>query len=89
MSKFNPGDTVVFEPANLNKEYWEGLSVVRKWEYYGKLYNFNDPSKPFLFTFICEHNPQGGHCVLVSMDTQEMETMRHINDFRKVGEDEC
>jgi len=86
---FRPGDTVVFEPANFNPEYWNKLSETRKREYYGDLYNFEDPSKPFLFTFICEQKPQYGHCVLVSMDTQKMETMRHINDFRKAREDEC
>jgi len=41
------------------------------------------------FTFLCHHRPQYGHCVLVSIDDQKVETMRHTSEFDLVGEDDC
>lgn len=87
--KFKPGDTVVFNIESFNSEYWDGLSETRKREYYGMLYNFNNPEDPYFFTFLAEHWPQHGKCVLVNMQNQVVETMREMRSFRKVGEDEC
>jgi hypothetical protein len=83
---FKPGDTLVFEPKNFNPEYWAGLSEEDRVKYYGAL--GYGAARPHLFTFICEHNPQRGHCVLVSMQDQHVETMRHPTDFRLATEDE-
>jgi hypothetical protein len=84
--KFKPGDTVVFDPGGFNPEYWNGLSESDRQKYYGPL--GYGAAKLYLFTFICEHSPQGGHCVLISMDDQHVETMRHTTDFRLATEDE-
>ena len=86
--EFKPGDTVVFDPDSFNPDFWNGLSLEQKKRYYGNLYNFEE-DKPYLFTFLCYHSPQVGHCVLVSMEDQHIETMRHPDDFRLVGDDEC
>jgi len=42
-----------------------------------------------LFTFICEHRPQIGHCVVINMTTCELITMCHIDIFRLATEQEC
>jgi hypothetical protein len=84
--KFKPGDTVIFDPSNFNQEWWSRLSEEDRKLYYGVL---GYGSKiPVLFTFICEHRQQPGHCVLVSMKDQHIETMRHTTDFRLATEDE-
>lgn len=84
---FLPGDTIVFDPTNFNPEYWDNLSESDRLKYYGDLGYGKE--KLTLFTFLCEHSPQTGHCVLVNMDDQKLETMRHINDFRLVTDEEC
>ena len=84
---FEPGDTVVFEPKNFNQDYWNNLSEDDKIKYYGSLGYGKD--QPVFFTFLCYHRPQSGHCVLVNMDNQQVETMRHPQDFRLVTDDEC
>lgn len=83
---FKSGDTLVFDPSNFNPEYWNNLSEDFRKEYYGAL--GYGAERPHLFTFICEHTPQAGHCVLVSMRDQHVETMRHMTDFRLATEDE-
>jgi hypothetical protein len=88
MSEFVIGDTVVFDPESFNPEYWDKLSHDDKVKYYGNLYNFI-ADKPYLFTFIGYHRPQYGHCILVNMITQKVETMRHSSNFRIATEDEC
>lgn len=87
MSSFSPGDTLVFDPKTFNTEYWEGLSENDRIKYYGDLGYGSD--KLVLFTYLCEHNPQAGHCVLVNMDNQKIETMRHTNNFRLATALEC
>lgn len=84
---FRAGDTVVFDPTNFNPEFWNNLSEEDRIKYYGDLGYGKE--KPVLFTFLCEHHPQTGHCVLVNMDNQKIETMRHTNDFRLVTDEEC
>lgn len=83
---FKPGDTVVFDPSNVNPEYWKKLSENDRKKYYGAI--GYGSKKRHLFTFICEHRPQSGHCVLISMQDQHVETMRHITDFRLATEEE-
>lgn len=75
------GDTVFFDPDSFNPEYWNKLSIADKKKYYGDLYDFNN-NKPIPFTFLCYHSPQVGHCVLVNMKNQKVETMRHPDNFR-------
>lgn len=85
---FNPGDTVVFDPHSFNPNYWNGLLMEEKKKYYGDLYDF-DNNAPTLFTFLCHHKPQHGHCTLINMDTGKVEVMRHTVDFRLATEEEC
>jgi hypothetical protein len=83
---FKSGDTVVFDPTTFNPEYWENLSEEDRLKYYGRLGYGRE--RPHFYTFLCEHSPQGGHCVLISMEDQHVETMRHVNDFRLATEEE-
>jgi len=84
---FKPGDTVIFDPDTFNPDYWDKLSEEDRVKYYGPLGYGRE--KPLHFTFLCEHSPQFGHCVLVNMETQQVETMRHTTNFRLATEDEC
>lgn len=84
--KFKLGDTVVFDVSSFNPEYWDNLSEKDRKKYYGDL-GYGDKAL-HRFIFICEHNPQTGHCVLISMRNQRVETMRHTNNFRLATEDE-
>ncbi len=86
MPCFNPGDTVIWDPGNFNPEYWSNLPEEDRVKYYGVL--GYGAKEPYLFTFICEHRPQDGHCVLISMQDQHVETMRHTSEFRLATEDE-
>ena len=88
MNKFKMGDTVAFDPSSFNPEYWNSLSAGQRDHYYGDLYDFENNTAT-LFTFLCEHSPQVGHCVLINMTNQKIETMRHTNNFRLVLDDEC
>lgn len=88
MKEFKIGDTVAFDPNSFNPDFWNTLTLDQKKRYYGDLYDF-DKNKPYLFTFLCYHSPQVGHCVLVNMENQKVETMRHPENFRLVGDDEC
>ena len=83
---FKPGDTVVFDEKSFNQTFWANLSEEDKVKYYGPLGYGRE--KPLLFTFLCEHSPQSGHCVLINMETQQLETMRHISDFRLATDEE-
>lgn len=77
---FKPGDTVQFDPSAFSKEYWDSLSQSSKIEYYGEL--GYGKRRPVLFTFLCEHRQQAGHCVIVSMENQKVITMVHTNELR-------
>ena len=87
--KFHTGDTVIFDPNSFNPKFWNNLSCEDKRKDYGDICNFDNPDRPFLFTFITEHSPQDGHCVLINMKNQKVETMRHTSDFRLAAEEEC
>ena len=87
MTDFVAGDTVVWNPENFNPMYWDNLPEDLRIKYYGDLGYGQEKRK--LFTFLCHHRPQYGHCALVSMDDQKVETMRHTSEFDLVGEDEC
>lgn len=82
---YNIGDTLVFDIDAVDETLPEAL--IR--QYYGHLYNLDNPDKPYLFTFIAEHRPQSGHCILINMQNQKIEIMRHIDDFRLITEEEC
>ena len=83
---FKPGDTVIFEPKNLNQNYWNSLTIKQKQKYYGVFYD-NQTGK--LLTFICEHHPQEGHCVLMDMHTGQLLPMCHMGNFRLATDMEC
>lgn len=84
--KFKLGDTVVFEPKNFNKKWWDAQKKEDLLRYYGSL-GYNAP-KLHLFMFVAEHSQQPGHCTLISLADQHVETMRHTSDFRLATEDE-
>ena len=83
---FKRGTVVVFEPKHFNPKYWNNLSEEDRIKYYGAL-GYGQP-KLKLFVFITEILNAPGHCVLISLDDQKIETMRHTNDFREITEDE-
>ena len=83
---FKPGTVVVFEPKNFNQEWWTNLSEADRLKYYGVLGYGADKQK--CFVFLCEIISCPGHCVLVDMQDQHIETMRHTSDFREATEDE-
>ena len=85
-SHFEPGTVVVFDPRNFNPEYWKGLSEEDRIKYYGPLGYV--AARPKFFVFLCEIRNAPGHCVLVSLNDQKIETMRHTSDFREVDEEE-
>jgi hypothetical protein len=86
MKKFKRGTVVVFDPSNLNQEFWKNLSEEDRIKYYGDL--GYGSSKPKFFVYLTKIKNAPGHCVLVSLDDQKIETMRHDNDFREVKEEE-
>ena len=86
MNIFTLGDTVMFDPSNLNQDYWNGLTDKQKSEYYG---DYGYGSKLKLFTFITHHYPQLGHCLLMDMDTGKLLPMCHTSEFRLVSDEEC
>lgn len=84
--EFKRGTVVVFEPKNFNPEYWDKLSEEDRVKYYGDL-GYGSP-KPKFFVYLTKIRNAPGHCALVSLDDQKIETMRHDNDFREVKEEE-
>jgi hypothetical protein len=86
---FKPGQVVVWDAKFFNPKYWDGLSEEDRVKYYGAL--GYGRSKPKLFVFLTEiANKDGdtGHCVLVSLEDQKIETMRHTNEFRLATDEE-
>lgn len=86
MKSFIPGTVVVFDPESFNPKFWERLSEEEKIKYYGPLGYGQEKVKRFVF--LCEIRNAPGHCVLVSLDDQKIETMRHTSDFREVTDEE-
>ena len=84
--KFKRGTIVVFEPKNFNPAAWNALSEEDRIKYYGAL-GYGSP-KPKFFVYLTEIRNAPGHCVLVSLDDQSIETMRHDQNFREVNEEE-
>ena len=86
MKTFKPGTAVVFEPKNFNQKWWNKVSEADRLKWYGDL--GYGSKEPVFFVFLCEIIQSPGHCVLVNMDNQKVETMRHTSDFRACTEDE-
>jgi hypothetical protein len=90
MKTFKRGTVVVFEPKNLNKKWWKAQIEKDLLRWYGPL-GYGQKKKK-LFVFICEilddEGDPSGHCVLISLEDQKIETMRHTSDFRKATEEE-
>lgn len=88
--QFQQGTVVVWTPDNFNKDYWAGLSEEERVKYYGPL--GYGAEKPKLFVFMTAildaKGSDTGHCVLVSLDNQQIETMRHTCEFREASENE-
>ena len=89
-SPFPIGAVVVFEPKNFAKNYWDGETEEEKIKYYGPLGYGQEKKK--LFVFMCPiYNADGydsGHCVLMDMDDQHLESMRHSSNFRLATDEE-
>lgn len=83
---FKRGTVVVFDPESFNPDFWDKMPEEDKIKYYGPLGYGRE--KPKFFVFLCEIRNAPGHCVLVSLDDQTIETMRHTDNFREVDEEE-
>ncbi len=84
--KFKLGTVVVFEPKNFNPKYWNQLAEYDRIKYYGVLGYGQKRQKHFIFLTEIRNIP--GHCVLVDMDSGNIQVMRHTSDFREATEDE-
>jgi len=82
---FKTGTVVVFEPKNFNPEFWDNLSEKDRNRYYGLL--GYGQAKPVFFVFLTELKNAPGHCILVNLNTHQLETMRPTSDFREVTEE--
>ena len=87
--KLKRGDVVVFEPKNFNPDFWASLSEEDRLEYYGPLGYGQEKPKLFVFmTTINNKDGDTGHCILISLHDQKVETMRHTCDFRLATDEE-
>jgi len=87
--EFKIGSVLVFEPKNLNQEYWVKLSQEDKIKYYAK-YGYGQKKIKY-FVFMCpviDSNGDTGHCILWDMQEQKMIQMAHTYEFRLVTEEE-
>jgi hypothetical protein len=84
--EIEPGTVVVFNPRAFNQDWWNAQKEENLLKWYGAL-GYGQPDPKF-FVFLCEIKNAPGHCVLVSLDDQTIETMRHTGDFREVTEEE-
>lgn len=81
---FKPGQVVVFDDdsvINISEEY--------AIKYYTCL-GYKLTKKP-LFVFLCEildGEYDSGHCVLLELGTNKIESMRHTSNFRLATDDE-
>ena len=69
------------------RQYFNTLNEEDKVTYYGDFGYGRCITK--LFTYICEHKPQRGHCVIMDMSTGKLIPMCHPEDFRLALEEEC
>lgn len=88
--KIKRGTVVVFEPKHFNPEYWDKLPEEERIEYYGPL--GYGAAKLKLFVYITKirsaDGDDSGHCVLISLDDQSVQTMRHTCELRPATDDE-
>ena len=91
MNKFKRGDVVIWDgPNKLNPRIWDAMPEVDRVRYYSAL--GYGRSEPKLFVYLAsimdppdefeDQRFSSGHCVLVSLDDQKIETMRHDVEFR-------
>ena len=87
-----PGDVVVWDERNFYKDFWKNLSEEDRVKYYGWT---GYPNKKRLFVYLTDINSISDsersfshHCVLVALDDQSVETMRHPSEFRHASEEE-
>lgn len=88
-TEFKIGSVLVFEPKNLNIEYWEKLPEEDKIKYY-RQYGYGQ-NKLKHFVFICpiiDSNGDTGHCMLWDMENKSMVQMAHTYEFRLANEEE-
>ncbi len=83
--KFKTGDVITLDLDTISN-----MSEEDKIKYYGVL--GYGSKKPKLYTYITNIKAAGGycsgHCILISLSDQSIETMRHIEDFRKATDEE-
>lgn len=80
---FKRGTVVVFDSEKAKSM---NLSEEELIKYYGCLGYGSE--KPKFFVYMAPILNAPGHCVLISLDNQQVETMRHDCDFREVRDDE-
>jgi hypothetical protein len=84
-----PGTVVVFEPLNFNQEWWKSQKEADLIKWYSSLGYGQEKRKFFVFMYeILVGNEPTGHCILISLDDQTIEIMRHVSDFRPVTDEE-
>lgn len=86
MKTFEPGTVVIFDHSSFEESFWNNLSEEDKIKYYGSLGYGLDKKK--FFVFLTEVKNAPGHCVLVDLDDNHIETMRHTYNFREVKDEE-
>lgn len=84
--KIKRGDVVVFDRKNFNLDWWNQQSEEDLTKWYGSLGYGKE--KPTFFLFLAHIRQAPGHCVLLSLEDQHVETMRHTTDFRVVNDEE-
>ena len=85
---FKPGDVIVWDENNLNSKFWNELPEDLKLKYYSWT---GYPNKKRIFVFLTEIRDADGfadHCVLIALDNQSIETMRHPSEFRLATDEE-
>ena len=85
-----PGTVVVFDPSKFDPFFWDDLSEAERRKYYGPLGYGADKPKLWVWMgpILDSDGSDSGHCVLISLSDQKIETMRHTSDFRRATEEE-
>jgi len=83
MKKLKPGTIVVLDQKEIDAQPGENSN---KKAVYGRL-GYGD-KHPKLFVYLMEIISAPGHCILVSLHDQKIETMWHCDLFREARDEE-
>jgi hypothetical protein len=88
-TEFKIGSVLVFEPKNLNQDYWNRLTEEEKINYYGQYGYGHKKTKHFIFMCpVIDSNGDTGHSILWDMEEQKIIQMAHNYEFRMATEEE-